>query len=240
MGVFGEALRWLNDPANWDGDDGVLYLTLEHLFISFTAVGLGCLVAWPLALWMGHTGRGGGVTVTVSNLSRAVPTLALLTIFVAGFERFGNGPTIYALAIFAIPPLLSNAYTGIRQVDPDVVDAARGMGFSGGQVLRRVELPLAVPLVAAGFRTAAVQVVATATLAAYVGGGGLGAIIALGFGVQNYGQVVAGALVVAVLALLVEGVLAGVERLVTPVSAGRRGRRRRTVPVSAPDPTPAA
>lgn len=242
MGVFGEAFRWLNDPARWQGEDGVLYRIGEHLLISFVAVGIACLVAWPLALWMGHTGRGGGVAVVVSNISRAVPTLALLTLFVAAFEEFGNAPTIYALAIFAVPPLLSNTYTGMRGVDPEVVEAARGMGLSGRQVLWRVELPLAVPLIASGFRTATVQVVATATLAALVGGGGLGTIISLGFGIQDYGQVVAGAIVVAVLALAVEGILAAVERLVTPVSARRpsRIRRRRAVDPATPDTRAAA
>jgi osmoprotectant transport system permease protein len=224
------AFIWLNDPANWRGTGGAAYLTGEHLFITFVAVGLACLVAWPVALWMGHTGRGGGVTVVISNVSRAVPTLALLTLFVAGFKEFGDAPTIYALAIFAVPPLLSNTYTGVRQVDREVVEAARGMGLSEWQILYKVELPLAIPLIATGFRTAAVQVVATTGLAALVGGGGLGVIIAQGFGVQKYGQVIAGGLLAVLLALLVEGVLALVERAVTPASArGRQPRRRRRV-----------
>ena len=225
MSPLEQAFRWLNDPANWRGDSGVLYLTYQHLYISFFAVLLGCLIAWPLAVWMGHTGRGGGVTVVMSNVSRAVPTLALLTIFAVTPLGLGNTSTIVALGIFAIPPLLSNAYTGIRGVDPDVVDAARGMGLSATQLLRRVELPLATPLIAAGFRTAAVQVVATATLAALVGGGGLGNIINLGFGLQNQGQILAGGILVALLALLAEGGLAVVERWVTPASAKLQRRR---------------
>ncbi|HEV2086995.1 MAG TPA: ABC transporter permease [Cryptosporangiaceae bacterium] len=227
MDTFSDAFVWLNDPANWRGEGGVLGLTADHLYVSAMAMLLACLVAWPLALWMGHTGRGGGAAVVVSNVSRAIPTLALLTIFVALFEEFGNNPTILALAIFAVPPLLANTYTGMREVDPEVVDAARGMGLSGGQVLWRVEVPLAVPLIATGFRTAAVQVVATAPLAALVGGSNLGSIITLGFGLQQYDQVIAGGILVAVLALLVEGVLALVERAVSPPSAKRVPRRSR-------------
>ena len=143
----------------------------------------------------------------MSNVTLAIPTLALLTILPLTFLGFGRPPVVVALAVFAVPPLLANAYTGVRQVDPEVRDAARGMGLSGGQLLRRVELPLAVPYLAAGFRTAAVQVVATAALASFVNGGGLGEIIAAGFGLgiaAGGGQIIAGGVLVAVLALLVE------------------------------------
>ena len=148
------------------------HLTDEHLYITVFAVAIAALVALPLALGLGHRGRGGGFTVVLANVSRAVPTLALLTFFSVTPIGFGNRATIIALAVFAIPPMLTNTYVGIREVDRDVVEAARGMGMSESQVLFRVELPLAVPLITAGFRTAAVQVVATATLAALVGGGG--------------------------------------------------------------------
>jgi osmoprotectant transport system permease protein len=218
-----DAFVWLNDPLNWQGPQGVPHLTWEHLYISGLAVGIAAAVAMPLALLLGHTRRGGGFTVVVTNVSRAIPTLALLTVFSATAIGFGNRATIIALAVFAIPPLLTNTYIGVREVDPDVVEAARGMGLSGWAVLTRVELPLAVPLIAAGVRTAAVQVVATATLAALVGGGGLGVIINTGFGQQDPGQIVAGGLLVAALALVTEIVLALVQRQVTP---GRsRGRR---------------
>ena len=230
MNLLRDAFVWLNDPLNWQGPNGVPSLTYEHLLISFAAVALGALVALPLALVLGHTGRGGGLTVLVTNVSRAVPTLALLTVFAATAIGFGNRATILALAVFAAPPLLTNAYIGIRGVDRDVVEAARGMGLSERAVLLRVELPLALPLVAAGFRTATVQVVATATLAALVGGGGLGTIINEGFGQQDRPQIVAGGLLVAALALLTEGVLALVQRRVTPGQTRRRrlaGVRRR-------------
>lgn len=223
MTVLGEALTWLNDPLNWQGPAGVLALTLEHLYITVAAVLVASVLALPLAFWLGHTGRGGGATVVATNISRAIPTLALLTIFATTAIGFGNRATIVALTIFAVPPLLANAYVGVRGVDRDVVEAARGMGMSEWALLRRVELPLALPLVAAGFRTATVQVLATATLAALVGGGGLGIIIVTGFGQSDYGQGLAGGVLVAGLALVVELLLAAVQRSVTP------GRRRRGV-----------
>lgn len=216
MNLLGDAFVWLNDPLNWQGPAGIPFLTYEHLYISFFAVLIAAVVAVPTALALGHVGRGGGLTVVVSNVSRAIPTLALLTIFAATAIGFGNRATIIALAVFAVPPLLTNTYVGIREVDRDVVEAARGMGLSERSVLLRVELPLAVPLIAAGFRTAAVQVVATATLAALVGGGGLGRIITDGFGQQDRPQILAGGILVALLALLTEGVLALVQRAVTP------------------------
>jgi osmoprotectant transport system permease protein len=157
-----------------------------------------------------------------------MPTVALLTIFPLTFIGFGYPPIILALAIFAVPPLLANAYLGLREVDPDIRDAARGMGLSGRQVVARVELPLAVPYLAGGLRTAAVQVVATATLAAFVNGGGLGMIISRGFGVQDEGQIVAGGLVVVVLCLALEAALATAERLLTPRHLRRPGRGSRS------------
>ncbi|MEH1013764.1 ABC transporter permease subunit [Micromonospora sp. CPCC 206060] len=214
-----QAVVWLNDPLNWTNPGGILDRLGEHLTISAAAVALGCLVAWPIGLWLGHRGRGGGLVVLISNVTLAIPTLALLTILPLTFLGFGRPPVIIALAVFAVPPLLANAYTGVRQVDPEVRDAARGMGLSGGRLLRRVELPLAVPYLAAGFRTAAVQVVATAALASFVNGGGLGQIIRAGFGLDiaaGGGQILAGGLLVALLAIGVELLLAGVERVVTP------------------------
>ncbi|WP_416902112.1 ABC transporter permease [Micromonospora echinospora] len=228
MSAIEQAVLWLNDPLNWTNPGGVLDRLGEHLTMSAAAVVLGCLVAWPVGFWLGHTGRGGGLVVLVSNLTLAVPTLALLTILPLTFLGFGQPAVVVALAVFAVPPLLANAYTGIRQADPEARDAARGMGFSGWQVLRRVELPLAVPYLAAGFRTAAVQVVATAALASFVNGGGLGQIIRAGFGLDiaaGGGQILAGGVLVAGLAILVELLLALVERMVTPRPL-RRARPR--------------
>ncbi|MBO4162103.1 MULTISPECIES: ABC transporter permease [Micromonospora] len=227
MNPVQQAVVWLNDPLNWTNPGGVLDRVGEHLSMSVAAVLLGCLVAWPVGLWLGHSGRGGGAVVLISNLTLSIPTLALLTILPLTFLGFGRPAVVVALAVFAVPPLLANAYTGVRQADPEARDAARGMGLSGWQVLRRVELPLAVPYLAAGFRTAAVQVVATAALASFVNGGGLGQIIRAGFGLDiaaGGGQIIAGGVLVAGLALAAEGLLALVERVVTPRPL-RRTRR---------------
>lgn len=223
--VFQQALNWINDPLNWTNPYGIIDRLIEHLWLSALAVLLGCLVAWPLGVWMGHRGRGGGLTVVVSNVSRAIPTLALLSLLPLTALGFGAPSVVPALAVFAIPPLLATAYTGVRDCDPAVRDSARGMGLSGSQVLWRVELPLAVPQMAAGFRTAAVQVVATATLAALVNGGGLGVFISQGIGLGisvGGGQVLAGGVLVAGLALLIEGVLALLEKLLTPRALNNR------------------
>ena len=211
-----EALRYLNDPLNWTRTNGILDLLAEHLRISALAVLAALVVAVPAGALLGHTGRGGGFTVALSNVSRAVPTLALLTLFAVTPIGFGPTATTIALAVFAVPPILTNTYVGFRGVDRDVVEAARAMGMSGRQVLLRAELPLAVPLLTTGVRTAAVQVVATATLAALVAGGGLGRIITLGFRQQDYGAVLAGAFLVAALAVLTEVVLAAASWAVTP------------------------
>lgn len=236
MSVIHQAYVWLNDPLNWTNSDGILALTWQHLWISALAVLLACVVAWPVGLGLGHLGRGGAVTVVVANLTRAIPTLALLSIFPLTFLGLGSASAVLALAVFAIPPLLGNAYLGLREVDRSARDAAYGMGLSGWQVLWRVELPLSVPYLASGFRTAAVQVVATATLAALVGGPGLGAIINEGFGLgiaSGGGEVLAGGLLVVVLCLLVEGALVLVERAVTPRPLRRRRTRRSRRPVPA-------
>ncbi|MFC7535438.1 ABC transporter permease [Actinoplanes sp. GCM10030250] len=229
MNYFQEGFVWFNDPLNWTNPGGLLDRIGEHLVISFWAVLLGCAIGWPIGIWLGHRGRGGGAVLTVANLTLAIPTLALLTILPLTPLGFGKPPVVVALAVFAVPPLLANAYTGLRSVDPETRDAARGMGLSGGQLLRQVELPLAVPYLAAGLRTASVQVVATAALAAFVNGGGLGQIISAGFGIGmsngGGGQIVAGGIAVALLALLVEGLLAVVQRLVTPPALRVRGRR---------------
>jgi osmoprotectant transport system permease protein len=213
---FERALVYLNDPFNWTRRDGIADLLVEHVAISAISVLLAAVVALPVGVALGHSGRGGGFVVALSNVSRAVPTLALLTIFAVTPIGFGNRATTIALAVFAVPPILTNTYVGFREVDRDVREAARAMGMSTGQVIGRAELPLALPLVMVGLRTATVQVVATAGLAALVGGGGLGRIINLGFGQQDYGQVVAGAILIAALALLTEFALVVLSWAVTP------------------------
>lgn len=216
MNLLQEALRYLNDPFNWSRTNGILELLVQHLRISVIAVLFAMVVGIPVGALLGHTGRGGGFTVALSNVSRAVPTLALLTVFAVTPIGFGPTATTIALALFALPPVLTNTYVGFRGVDRDVVEASRAMGMSEPQVLLRAELPLAVPLLMTGVRTAAVQVVATATLAALVAGGGLGRIITLGFRQQDYGAVLAGAILVAALAVATELLLAAASWAVTP------------------------
>ncbi|MGZ4572956.1 MAG: ABC transporter permease [Blastococcus sp.] len=216
MNQFGDAIVYLNDPYNWTRPGGIIDLLIEHLAISAVAVLVAMAIALPAGVALGTSGRGAGLIVGLSNVSRAVPTLALLTLFAVSPIGFGDRSTTIALAVFAIPPILTNTYVGFRGVDADVREAARAMGMSGGQVIRRVDLPLAMPLVMTGIRTAAVQVVATAGLAALVGGGGLGQIINLGFGQQNYGEMIAGAVLVAALALLTELTLVALAWAATP------------------------
>ncbi|MFJ8213907.1 ABC transporter permease [Streptomyces sp. NPDC096033] len=220
MGVVGKAFGWLADGANWSGESGVWHRLAEHLLVSGIALGVACAVALPVGLWLGHVGRGGALAVNLSNVGRAVPVFAVLALFmVSPLRSAGYLPTVVALVLFAVPPLLTNAYVGMREVDRSVVEAARGMGMSGRQLFWRVELPLARGLVMTGLRSGAVQVIATATIAAMVGQGGLGRIITAGFNTYNTPQVVAGALLVALLALLVEGLLVAADRLLL-----RRGR----------------
>ncbi|QLE73292.1 ABC transporter permease [Streptomyces rectiverticillatus] len=225
MGVIERTWTWLATGAHWSGTDGVWHRLGEHLFLTVVCLALSCAIALPVAVLLGHLGKGGALAVNLSNAGRAVPTFAVLVLLLLSpLGTHGSWPTVIALVLFAIPPLLTNAYVGMREVDRDVVEAARGMGMTGRQLIARVELPLAFPLIVTGVRTAAVQVVATTTLAALPGGGGLGRIITAGFRLTDTAQVVAGALLVAALALLVEGVLVVAERLLDPV-------RRRTGPV---------
>ncbi|MFD8192201.1 ABC transporter permease [Streptomyces wuyuanensis] len=218
MDVLARTWTWLTTGANWSGEGGAWHRLGEHLYVSGVAMALACAIALPAALYLGHVGRGGALAVNLSNVGRAVPVFAVLALFmVTPLRSAGYVPTITALVLFAVPPLLTNAYVGMREVDRAVVEAARGMGMSGRQLFVRVELPLAYPMVMTGLRSAAVQVVATATIAAMVGQGGLGRIITAGFNTYDTPQVVAGALLVAVLVLLVEAVLVAVDRLCSPL-----------------------
>jgi osmoprotectant transport system permease protein len=232
VNAFEQMLVWLNDPLNWTNPDGIFFRLKEHLQISAGAVLLGCLVAWPIGIALGRRGTASGLIVVLSNLTQAIPVIALLTLLPGTFLGFTKWSVIVGLAVFAIPPLLANAYTGLREVDAEVREAARGMGLSSWQLLRRVELPLAVPYLATGLRTASVQVVATAALAALVNGGGLGTIVAAGFGLglaAGGGQILAGGILVAGLALLTEAGMAALERTVTPRPIRRAMRPRASV-----------
>ncbi|MFJ8487411.1 ABC transporter permease [Streptomyces sp. NPDC094038] len=214
MNTLADAWAWLTDPAHWAGDDGIGHRLLQHLALTAVCLVASCLIALPVALVLGHLGRGGALAVNISNVGRAVPTFAVLVLLLlTPIGTWGEGPTVVALVLFAVPPLLTNAYVGMREVDRSIVQAARGMGMTGRQMLFHVELPLSLPMVLTGVRIAAVQLVATATIAALAGGGGLGRIITAGFNLASTPMVVAGAVLVAGFALIVEGVFALAERL---------------------------
>ncbi|MEV7721385.1 MULTISPECIES: ABC transporter permease subunit [unclassified Streptomyces] len=206
MNTLADAWSWLTTSANWSGDGGIWNRLGQHLFLTVVCLLISCLVALPVAVVLGHLGKGGALAVNLSNIGRAVPTFAVLVLLLlTPIGGHGEWPTIIALVLFAVPPLLTNAYVGMREVDRDVVRAARGMGMTGRQLMLGVEVPLALPLILTGVRIAAVQLVATATLAALAGGGGLGRIITAGFNLASTAQVVAGAVLVAAFALIVEG-----------------------------------
>jgi osmoprotectant transport system permease protein len=235
MSLPGEVVTWFTTADHWRGDFGVPHRLAEHAAMSTAAVVAATLIALPAGLWLGHRGRGGPLAINLANVGRAVPSLAVLALFqqafgLRGWPGFGARPAFVALVALAVPPLVTNAYVGMRGVDPDVVEAARGMGMTGRELLWQVELPLALPLVLAGLRTAAVQVVATATLAAVTAWGGLGRFIVDGFGQQDNAQIVAGAILVGLLALVTELGLGAVQRAV--VSEGLRPvqSRRSTEP----------
>lgn len=203
-------LMWFADPANWSGPGGIPARLLEQLTITVIAVLVAAAIALPIGILTGHLGKGGALVTSVANLGRAIPTFALLLLLAAA-GGVGVSAAIIALTIFAIPPMLTNANVGIAGVDPQARMAGRAVGFTGRQLLWQVELPLAMPLVFAGIRTATVQVTATATLAAFVGGGGLGRFILDGFALQDTTMVLAGVLLVALVTMSMEGLLALVQ-----------------------------
>jgi osmoprotectant transport system permease protein len=227
-----DVLAWLTDGAHWQGYDGIPQRLWEHIWYSGLALAIAAVIAVPLGLWVGHTGRGRFLAVNLTGALRAVPSLGLLfvSLMVLGPRLHGEGgvlvPTELVLVVLAVPPILAGAYAGVEQVDAAARDAARGMGMHGLQVLRKVEIPCATPLIASGLRSAALQVVATATLAATVGLGGLGRFLLDGLAVRDYGQMAGGAILVAALALLVDLVAATLQRVVvSPGLTGKTGRR---------------
>ncbi len=222
MSFLVKVTAWFLDPVHWHGGAGVPNRLLEHVLMSGAATLVAALIALPIGVALGHFGRGGNAAINISNVGRAIPSFAVL---VLAFEVVGIGapPAFIALTLLAIPPIVTNSYVGVREVNPDVKDAARGMGMRERKILFAVELPLAVPLIMAGIRTSAVQVVATATLAALVAWGGLGRYIIDGFAQQDYAQMFAGAVLVAALAVVTELALGAVEFMLVP--RGLRGSR---------------
>jgi osmoprotectant transport system permease protein len=215
VAFLGSVVAWFALPAHWTGPGGVPVRLLEHVEISAVALSVAIIIALPLGIALGHLHRFGNAAINVSNVGRSIPSFAILVI---AFQIFGlgNTPAFLALTLLAIPPMLTNSYIGVRDVDPEVLDSARGMGMRERRVILGVELPLAIPLIMAGIKTSAVQVIATATLAAIVAGGGLGRYILDGLGQRDDAQVFAGAVLVAVLAIAVELSLSGLEQLLVP------------------------
>ena len=220
MKALGDLVHWLTDPANWQGSHGIPVRVFEHIELSAISVIVALLIAMPIALYLGHTARAGFIAINVANVGRALPSLALLAFGLVIAISLGLGlgfwPTLFMLVPLAIPPILTNAYVAVREVDRDIVEAARGMGLSEGQILRSIEVPLGMPLILAGIRTAAVNVVATATLGALVAGGALGRFIVDGLALQEYDQLMAGALLVALLAIVTEVSFGALERATMP------------------------
>jgi osmoprotectant transport system permease protein len=228
MNIVTTTLDWFADGTHWDGPNGIPIRLFEHVTLSGASMLIAVLIALPAGFYIGHTRRGVRLAVGLANLGRAVPTLAAITIVLPitsaldpqnGFRVY---PTVVAMVLLASPPILVNAYTGISQVDTDLVEAARGMGMQERQLLRNVEIPIAIPVIIAGIRSAAVQVIATATLGAIFGFGGLGRFLVDGIANQDAGEIYGGVVLVGALALSSEAVFALVQRALTSPGLRRR------------------
>jgi osmoprotectant transport system permease protein len=222
VSFLGDVAGWFATAEHWRGADGIPHRLTEHVVMSGAVLAAAVLLALPVGLVLGHLRRGGIVIVNLANVGRAIPSFALLVLAYFVFVS-SDEPVFVTLLALAVPPIVTNAYVGVADVDPDAREVARGMGMTGGQILRRVELPLALPLVMAGVRTAGVQVVATATLGAVIAWGGLGRYIVDGFAQRDNVKIFCGALLVAVLSIGVEIGLAFLQRLT--LSPGITGRR---------------
>jgi osmoprotectant transport system permease protein len=223
MNLFGSAFDFIADPSNWSGPTGIGARIVEHLWYSLLAVAISAAIAIPLGLLIGHFRRGDAILVGLVNSLRSLPTLGILT-FLVLLLGLGLIPPIIALVLLGIPPILAGTYAGVANVDPVVVDAARAMGMTRTQVLSRVEVPNALPLIVGGLRNATLQVIATATVAAYVNLGGLGRYMFDGLALGDYARVLVGAILVAALALILDGILA----VAVWASVPGTGRLRRT------------
>ncbi len=228
MDILNAVVAWFADPAHWAGPNGVPARLGQHVEISALSVAIAGAVALPLGLYIGHTGRGQALAINLANVGRAIPSLAAIALVVpfsqmlgTGLEYFNLYPTIVAMVVLAIPPILVNAYAGVAEVDPELVESARGMGMTERQVLRRVEIPIALPVIVGGIRSASVQVIATATLGAIYGLGALGGFIVEGVAQRDDGRLFAGVVLVALLALAAEGGLALLQRRLGAPTASR-------------------
>ncbi|HTA10831.1 MAG TPA: ABC transporter permease [Streptosporangiaceae bacterium] len=226
MGFLTFAVDWLKSPQQWSGPDGIPIRVLQHLEYTVLSLLIAAAIALPIGMLIGHVNRGGFAAINTANVWRAIPTLGLLILMVV-LLGFSPLTWLIPLVVLAIPAILVNTYEGIAGVDPDLKDAARGMGMTQWQVLWRVEVPVAVPLIMLGLRTAAIFVVATATIAAEIGLGGLGRYIIDGLAANNYGEVAGGAAVIVVLALAVQVIFVGLRRLVVPAGLREQVRASR-------------
>ncbi|WP_405062800.1 ABC transporter permease [Kribbella sp. NBC_01505] len=225
---------FLGDSVNWSGSEGIPTRLVEHLTYTFLSLVIAAVIAFPIGLLIGHTRRGAFVAINTVNAWRALPTLGLLTLIVL-LIGIGQVPVIIALVVLGIPPILASTYAGVAGVDRNTIDAARGMGMTGREILTKVEIPIAMPLIISGLRSATLQIVSTATVAAFVALGGLGRYVIDGLGVRDFPQMLAGALMVAVLAIVLDLAFALIGRYA--VSAGLTGRLRKNVNTStAPAP----
>jgi osmoprotectant transport system permease protein len=226
MSFLNYAWDWLKSPAQWHGSDSIPFRILEHLGYSGLSLLVAAAIAIPLGVLVGHTGRGSYLVVNMANIWRAIPTLGFLILMVV-LIGFSILTWLVPLVVLAIPPILVNTYEGVAGVDADLKDAALGMGMTQWQVVRKVELPLAAPLIVLGLRTAAIFVIATATIAAEIALGGLGRYIIDGLASNDYAEVAGGAVVIVVLALLVQVLFVGVRRLVVPAGLRQQARTSR-------------
>ena len=222
MNIFAQALAWVLDPANYPGPDGIWTRLGQHIVFTLVTVVIASAIAIPIGYLIGHTGRGRAVAVATSGGLRAIPTLGLLTL-VGLWVGIGLTAPYVALTVLAIPSILAGAYTGFDAIDRRTIDAARSVGMSEWQIVRNVEIPLGLPLLIGGLRSATLQVIATATLAAYVADFGLGRFLFAGLKTRDYAEMLGGSIIVILLALVCEGLLALVQRFAVPrgVAAGR-------------------
>jgi osmoprotectant transport system permease protein len=227
MDVVQAVIDWFADPANWDGPNGIPYRLFQHVGISVVSIAIAVAIALPFGLYVGHTRRGQALVVNIANVGRAIPSLAAIAIVVPFTQMLDPGlgfnlyPTVIAMILLAVPPILVNAYAGVAGVDADLVESARGVGMTERQILRGIEIPVAIPVIVGGIRSASVQVIATATLGAIYGLGALGGYIIEGVAQRDDGRLFAGVLLVALLALAAEGGLSLVQRRLAPPAAVR-------------------
>ncbi len=238
MNPLADTIAWLSSAANWSGSNGIPVRLEQHVVVCLVSLCIAGAVALPVGLFIGHTGRGSTLAVNLANLGRALPSLAVIAIVLpvtASFDPelgFKVYPTVAAMVVLAIPPILVNAYAGVEGVDRDLVEAARGIGMREREILAQVELPIALGVIVTGIRSAAVQVIATATLGAIFGFGGLGRYLVDGIAQQDVGQIFGGVVLVATLALVAEGGLALLARRLT--SLGLRSTAETIGPASVP------